>query len=75
MPSAYDELLNVFDDQGLGEIGLTGWDPDQVSHPLTLVSPVEPAPPPPPHREVSLQGIAIAAGMTGLLLGLLFGRR
>ena len=74
MPSAYDEILNVFDDQGLGEAGLTGWDPDQIPHPVTVEVRGNP-PAPTPRPAPSLQGVAAAAGLAGLIFGLLFGRR
>jgi hypothetical protein len=75
MASSYDEILNVFDDQGLGEVGIPGWSPDQIAAPVRQVIPREAPPEIPPARDVSLQGVALSAGLAGILLGLLFGRR
>ena len=74
MPDGYDELLNAFDDQGLGAPGMVGYSPDMI-HPA--LPPVRVAPATPataPAREPGLAGVATASLLAGLLLGALFGR-
>ena len=76
MPSGYDELLNVFDDQGLGSPGMVGYSPDMMhtSIPSPELRAASRPPAPPAPREPGLTGVATASLLAGLLLGALFGR-
>ena len=74
MPDGYDELLNVFDDQGLGAPGMVGYSPDMIhaASPPVRMPPATPVRA--PAREPGLAGVATASLLAGLLLGALFGR-